>query len=182
MFGSSAIFRGLGSIPNFLVTRLVPPSASVFSTTALRRQESAMFTKAVRDHADAPKPLFTKPSLGNVTRSIVPNPTAGFKRKLDVAYTSESPLGSLHSAVYFDENDFDDDEDLDLDGSPAVSNPTRNSNVKAQIRGLRSLICVLWIREQQFLTLTLPMTPRFRGHLHLLAICSRRPSDGPFRG
>src|SRR5947207_1899304 len=128
---SSSIFRGLGSIPNFSVTRLVPPSASVFSTTALRHQESAMFTKAVRDHADAPKPLFTKPSLGNVTRSVVPNPTAGFKRKLDVAYTSESPLGSLHSAVYFDENDFDDDEDLDLDGSPAVSNPTRNSNVQS---------------------------------------------------
>jgi ATP-dependent DNA helicase PIF1 len=86
-----------------------------------------MFTKAVRDHPDAPKPLFIKRSLGNVTRPIVPDQTAGAKRKLGMGYTSESTLESLHNAVYFDENDFDNDEDLNLDGFSATSNPTRNS-------------------------------------------------------
>ena len=127
MFGSSAIFRGLGSIPNFSVTRLAPSRSSVFSTYPLRRQEPVMWTNALRDYADPPKPPFTKSPFGNMTRSIVPYQVAGAKRKLDMAYPSESTLGSLHSGVYFDENDFDDDENLDLDGSPTASNPTRNS-------------------------------------------------------
>jgi ATP-dependent DNA helicase PIF1 len=44
-----------------------------------------------------------------------------------MGHTSDSKLGSLHDAVYFDENDFDNDEDLDLDGFTETSNPAGNS-------------------------------------------------------
>lgn len=39
--------------------------------------------------------------------------TTGVKRKREMANIGQSALGSLHSAVYFDENDFDDDFDID---------------------------------------------------------------------
>jgi hypothetical protein len=71
-----------------------------------------MFKKAVKDHpGGGAKPLH-QTDLLRTNAPVPPKPqpqAAGIKRKME----AESSLGSLHSAVYFDENDFDDDIDLD---------------------------------------------------------------------
>jgi ATP-dependent DNA helicase PIF1 len=92
-------------------------------------EEVVMFKKAVNDHpavgagAGVGASTSTKPLQSNLLRanSLVsskpqlPQP-AGVKRKIDMTTnTGSSALGSLHSGVYFDENDFDDDLDLDID-------------------------------------------------------------------
>lgn len=74
-----------------------------------------MFKKALQDHpGSGTKPLHQTDLLrANATAHSKPQPqsqSGGIKRKIEVA---ESSLGSLHNAVYFDENDFDDDLDLD---------------------------------------------------------------------
>lgn len=70
-----------------------------------------MFKQAVKEHSSgAAKPLHQSDLLrSNAAPPPKPQQSAGVKRKMD----TESALGSLHSAVYFDENDFDDDLDLD---------------------------------------------------------------------
>ncbi|ODH21035.1 hypothetical protein ACO22_05738 [Paracoccidioides brasiliensis] len=100
------------------------------STYSLRRRKFAMFNKAVREHtapttasikasSKAPAKAAAKALFPTITPLNKPAPvssiqTTGVKRKLDVVQPpSETPLGVLHSNVYFDENDFDDDIDLD---------------------------------------------------------------------
>ncbi|KAJ6006053.1 ATP-dependent DNA helicase PIF1 [Penicillium sp. IBT 35674x] len=73
-----------------------------------------MFKKAVNDH---PGGTTSKP----VQSCLLP----GIKRKIEMANGGGSTLGSLHSTVYFDENDFDDDLDLDdLDDPFPITAPT----------------------------------------------------------
>ncbi|OKL58060.1 ATP-dependent DNA helicase PIF1 [Talaromyces atroroseus] len=82
-----------------------------------------MFRKAVHDHSSA-KPLHPSNRVlntNNYTATKQSSPIAGTKRKLDVAHGGQSALGSLHNAVYFDENDFDDDDDLDFEISTPLS-------------------------------------------------------------
>ncbi|KAJ5620283.1 ATP-dependent DNA helicase PIF1 [Penicillium lagena] len=76
-----------------------------------------MFKKAVKDHPGvSSKPLQSNLLRANaVVPSKSPMQSAGVKRKIEMTIGGESALGSLHSAVYFDENDFDDDLDLDVD-------------------------------------------------------------------
>ncbi|KAJ5310174.1 uncharacterized protein N7443_002635 [Penicillium atrosanguineum] len=98
-----------------------------------------MFKKAVKDHpGGASKPLQSNFLRANtiVTSKSAPSPpqTSGVKRKIETNNGVESSLGSLHSSVYFDENDFDDDLDLDIDEplpftAPAASKPTNTDSV-----------------------------------------------------
>lgn len=71
-----------------------------------------MFKKAVKDHpGGGPKPL-QQTDLLRTNASAPPKSqpqSTGVKRKIE----TESSLGSLHSAVFFTENDFDDDIDFD---------------------------------------------------------------------
>ncbi|OQE44304.1 hypothetical protein PENCOP_c002G03937 [Penicillium coprophilum] len=74
-----------------------------------------MFKKALQDHPGSGlKPLHQTDLLrANATAPSKPQSqpqSGGVKRKIEIAGSS---LGSLHNAVYFDENDFDDDLDLD---------------------------------------------------------------------
>lgn len=78
-------------------------------------EASAMFKKAVRDHKGPTKPLQTTISHLNASHStFFSSALTGTKRKLEMA-SRTSNLGSLHNAVYFDENDFDDDNEIDLE-------------------------------------------------------------------
>ncbi|KAJ5677739.1 ATP-dependent DNA helicase PIF1 [Penicillium maclennaniae] len=87
-----------------------------------------MFKKAVKDHpGGTSRPLQSS--------FLPPSPqTSGVKRKIETTNGVESSLGSLHSSVYFDENDFDDDLDLDIDEplpfiAPVASKPTKLDSV-----------------------------------------------------
>lgn len=93
-----------------------------------------MFKKAVKDHPGGP----AKPLQSNFLRAntVLPSKPAqpqsvGVKRKIDMTNGGESTLGSLHSAVYFDENDFDDDLDLDIDEPIALNIPSATSSTYA---------------------------------------------------
>lgn len=98
-----------------------------------------MFKKAVKDHpGGAPKPLQSSFLRANTIVPSDPSPpapqTSGVKRKIEMNNSGGSSLGSLHSSVYFDENDFDDDLDLDIDEplpftAPAVNKPTNLNSV-----------------------------------------------------
>jgi ATP-dependent DNA helicase PIF1 len=81
-----------------------------------------MFHKAVKDHSGkglvSAKPLYPnnhKLNASTFTATKQPSTVAGAKRKIDMTSVGQSALGSLHDAVYFDENDFDDDDDLDFE-------------------------------------------------------------------
>lgn len=84
-------------------------------------QRPVMFSKAVREHTSKPKPLAANPGHINVLPPAYPNQTAGAKRKLEMARPQQTPIATLHSAVFFDENDFENDEDIDLDSSSNIS-------------------------------------------------------------
>ncbi|KAJ5328358.1 hypothetical protein N7452_008748 [Penicillium brevicompactum] len=92
--------------------RFLSSSAYSSSPRTAPSQSSAMFKKAVKDHpGGGPKPLVQSDLLRS-NASAPPRPqsqSSGIKRKIE----SESSLGSLHSAVFFTENDFDDDIDFD---------------------------------------------------------------------
>lgn len=82
------------------------------------RHNSAMFKKAVQDHPGPTKPIHPNSSRLNANASAASKITSsvtGAKRKFDMASAGQSALGTLHSAVWFDENDFDDDDDLDFE-------------------------------------------------------------------
>jgi ATP-dependent DNA helicase PIF1 len=94
-----------------------------------------MFKKAVKDHTGGT----SKPLQSNFLRAntVIPSKPAqpqsvGVKRKIDLTNGGESTLGSLHSSVYFDENDFDDDLDLDIDEPIALNIPSTTSATYAQ--------------------------------------------------
>ncbi|KAJ5107244.1 ATP-dependent DNA helicase PIF1 [Penicillium angulare] len=80
-----------------------------------------MFKKAVDVH---PGGTTSKPLQSNLFRAntsvssnkpSLPPQSVGIKRKIETTNGGESSLGSLHSTVYFNEDDFDDDLDLDID-------------------------------------------------------------------
>lgn len=108
-------------------TRFLRPQhrTLTFVTSPVRR--AGMFTKALREHPQPKpqqqqqlKPLFTSSSALNVAASAH-NQAAGAKRKFDMAnYTRGSALGSLHDAAWVDENDFDDNDMLELAGSSDI--------------------------------------------------------------
>jgi ATP-dependent DNA helicase PIF1 len=101
-----------------------------------------MFKKAVKDHpgvgaaagvgaSGSAKPLQSNLLRANSLVSSKPQPPqpTGVKRKIDMTNTGSSALGSLHSGVYFDENDFDDDLDLDIDEPlPFIAPPTTTTS------------------------------------------------------
>ena len=64
------------------------------------------------------RPLQNKPSASNPQRSPESN-----KRKFDRMISSSSKLNDLHSSVYFDENDFEDDANLNFD----INEPTTHA-------------------------------------------------------
>ncbi|KKK19908.1 putative mitochondrial DNA helicase (Pif1) [Aspergillus ochraceoroseus] len=95
-----------------------------------------MFKKAVKDHSvTSAKPLQSNllGINGNVPSNSPLPQSIGVKRKIETITTGESALGSLHSAVYFDENDFDDDDDLDFEAPDPFIPPARvvKPNVQA---------------------------------------------------
>ncbi|KAJ5160191.1 ATP-dependent DNA helicase PIF1 [Penicillium canariense] len=93
-----------------------------------------MFKKAVKDHpGGASKPLQSNFLRANSIVSSKPTQpqSVGVKRKIDMGHGGESTLGSLHSTVYFDENDFDDDLDLDIDEPIALNIPSATSTTYA---------------------------------------------------
>lgn len=64
-----------------------------------------------------------------------PSPSAGVKRKLDMADSKSSALGTLHDAVYFDEDDFPDDDELDLNEPDPFPVPKKTpSQTMEQVR------------------------------------------------
>lgn len=90
-----------------------------------------MFKKAVNDHPGGTTSKPVQSSLLRTNSAVsskappLPPPSAGIKRKIEMANGGGSTLGSLHSTVYFDENDFDDDLDLDdLDDPFPITAPT----------------------------------------------------------
>lgn len=92
-----------------------------------------MFKKAIKDHTGGT----SKPLQSNLLRAntIVPSKppppqSVGVKRKIEMTNGGESALGSLHSTVYFDENDFDDDLDLDIDEPLPFTAPSAPSATK----------------------------------------------------
>ncbi|KAL4920552.1 PIF1-like helicase-domain-containing protein, partial [Aspergillus aurantiobrunneus] len=109
---------------------LIPQTVSKFATSRpLKAAEgpAVMFKRAVKDRsAAAAKPLqSTFPNgNGNAPAKPPPPPSIGVKRKIEVTST-KSTLGSLHNAVYFDENDFDDDDDLDFESPDSFVPPAR---------------------------------------------------------
>lgn len=71
-----------------------------------------MFKKAVKDHPGGGSKPLHQSDLLHLNATVPPKPqpqSSGVKRKIE----SESSLGSLHNAVFFTENDFDDDIDFD---------------------------------------------------------------------
>lgn len=94
-----------------------------------------MLKKAVKDH---PVGTTAKPLQSNLLRAntiVPPKPppaqSVGVKRKIEMANGGgETTLGSLHSQVYFDENDFDDDLDLDIDEPTPLTAPSAPSVAK----------------------------------------------------
>lgn len=115
---------------------IIPRPHSLYRTTAAASrsynrggclaQRPAMFKKASQDPPGPANPLFSASSRLNSTASQ-PSQAAGAKRKFDMTNPSQAALGPLHAAVYFDENDFDDDADLDLGGSTAVPKPAHST-------------------------------------------------------
>ncbi|KAJ5782713.1 hypothetical protein N7457_004487 [Penicillium paradoxum] len=109
--------RGIHTVRSLSLTcprRPQTPSAYSSSVRPAVTTEK-MFKKAIQDHTGSgTKPLHQSDLLrANATapsQSQIQPQTSAIKRKIDVP---ESSLGSLHNAVYFDENDFDDDLDLD---------------------------------------------------------------------
>lgn len=85
-----------------------------------------MFKKAVKEHsATNARPLqSTLPSANGNAATKPPLQSIGVKRKIEMTST-KSKLGSLHNAVYFDENDFDDDDDLDFESPDPFIPPAR---------------------------------------------------------
>lgn len=112
-----------------LLVKLGASTLLLSSTLGLRgASTSAMFHKAVHDHSSA-KPLHPNNRILNASNPAISRQSssvAGSKRKLEMTNAGQSALGSLHNAVYFDENDFDDDDDLDFEISTPLP-PSQNA-------------------------------------------------------
>lgn len=127
--------RGIHTVRSLSLNRpkRLPTSSAYSSSARPAVTPERMFKKAIQDHtASGTKPLHQTDLLhvnATVPSKLQPQlQSGGIKRKIEAP---ESSLGSLHSAVYFDENDFDDDLDLDEPQplitpsvtSSAISNP-----------------------------------------------------------
>lgn len=114
-FSGLVLVRRLYSHGNPLILRI----AHGYSTSP-RSPESVegpvMFHRAAKEHTTGPaRPLQSNPSRSNgIIQPKTTSPSAGVKRKLEMADSGNSTLGSLHNAVYFDEDDFADDDELDF--------------------------------------------------------------------
>ncbi|OAX78569.1 hypothetical protein ACJ72_07124, partial [Emergomyces africanus] len=95
-----------------------------------------MFNQAVRKHTAPAKALFPNTAPLNRATPVSSSYTAGVKRKLDAVQPppSETPLAVLHSNVYFDENDFDDDIDLDEPTSFSINLAQSQSFASSRIQ------------------------------------------------
>ncbi|KAB8234539.1 PIF1-like helicase-domain-containing protein [Aspergillus alliaceus] len=115
-------------------------TACRFSTSRQAPEETVMFKKAVQDHpGPSAKPLQSTLFRSNGTQPPKPPPQSlGVKRKIEMANVGGSALGSLHNTVYFDENDFDDDLDLDSEEPepfippPKIVRPSNEQQVPSQ--------------------------------------------------
>ena len=95
-----------------------------------------MFTRAVQNHSAPATVKNQKPLHLSAAKLNVSNPPESSKRKFDHTISSTSSLGALHNSTYFfDENDFEDDEAIDLTGgtpprpkASPVSDPSLGAN------------------------------------------------------
>lgn len=129
--------RGIAIIPRAPSFPRSTVAASRLYSAGCLSQRPAMFKKKSEDPPGPAKSFFSVTSRLNSTAKqpsqlSKPSQTAGAKRKFEMTSSSGTALGNLHNAVYFDENDFDDDEDLDLGGPIAASNPP-NSTPKTAV-------------------------------------------------
>lgn len=129
MYFNKFQLRGIVSTkPSTVFFWLRPAAVRPFSVFArLNTSRGAMFHKAVNDHTGPAKPpLQSNANRANTSVFSASQSTASSigaaKRKFDMT-NSQSDLGSLHSAVYFDADDFDSDPDLDFD----IENPLPRS-------------------------------------------------------
>ncbi|KKZ66471.1 hypothetical protein EMCG_07806 [[Emmonsia] crescens] len=106
------------------------------SFTSHRRREFAMFNQAVRKHTAPAKAPFPNAAPLYRAAPVSSSQTAGMKRKLDAVQPppSETPLAALHSNVYFDDNDFDDDIDLDEPTSFSINLAQSQSFTSSRIQ------------------------------------------------
>lgn len=76
-----------------------------------------MFHRATKEHTTGfPRLLQSNPARSNeIVQPKPASPSKGLKRKIEMANSGHSTLGSLHYEVCFDEDDFPDDDELDLD-------------------------------------------------------------------
>ncbi|KAJ5356568.1 hypothetical protein N7517_011177 [Penicillium concentricum] len=108
--------RGIHIIRSLSLTcpKRLPSSFAYSSSSRPAAAPEKMFKKALQDHPGSGTKALHQTDLLRVNATAPskpqPQPQSGVKRKIEVTGSS---LGSLHSAVYFDENDFDDDLDLD---------------------------------------------------------------------
>ena len=89
-----------------------------YSTSTRRLAEAkTMFKKAVKGHSaeGSSEKAALQPSLFSSKENSQSSSSVGVKRKFEMSGAGDSKLGSLHSAVYFDENDFDDDDQLNFE-------------------------------------------------------------------
>lgn len=128
--------RGSRIVQSFALNcRRRPLKACAYSSRSrLIPGEVKMFKKAVKDHpVGTAKPLQSNFLRANtiVPPKPLPAQSVGVKRKVEMANGGgETTLGSLHSTVYFDENDFDDDLDLDIDEPVPFTAPSAPSVAK----------------------------------------------------
>ncbi|PYI17651.1 hypothetical protein BO99DRAFT_191420 [Aspergillus violaceofuscus CBS 115571] len=135
-------------LPRSASNRLLPPLQSSCRrplSSSGRGPTLTMFQRAANRYPAAPAaPLqSTLGARSNSSAAPLHKPVApaaaaasslGVKRKIEMTSTP-STLGSLHDEVYFDENDFDDDEDLDFEAPDPFTRPvvTAAATVAAQI-------------------------------------------------
>ncbi|PGH03558.1 ATP-dependent DNA helicase PIF1 [Blastomyces parvus] len=134
MSGYTPLTRASTAIvhPSFIIRLALRLS---FPITSHQGRTFAMFNQAVRNHTAPARTLFSKAAPPNKDAPVSSSQTAGVKRKLDaVQQAPETPLAVLHSNVYFDENDFDDDIDLDEPTSFSINLSQSQSFTSSRIQ------------------------------------------------
>lgn len=139
MSASRARFSGLVLVRQFYShgIPLAVPIAHGYSTSS-RSSGSAegpvMFHRATKEHTTGPaRPLQPNSARSNgIAQSKPPSPSVGVKRKLEMADSGTSTLGSLHNAVYFDEDDFADDDELDFNEPDPFAVPKKAASETPQ--------------------------------------------------
>lgn len=130
MISARSRLTGLVLIHQF-VSYGQPVTQIAYRYSTSRSSESAkgsvMFHRATKEHTSGfPKPLQSNPARGNeIVQPKPASPSKGVKRKLEMANSGNSTLGSLHSEVYFEEDDFSDDDELDFNKPDPVIVPKK---------------------------------------------------------